>query len=140
MKRRSKEDMDNMRNLVEYYLIINNNDPHKAYNCYIKEYLLNGNKLPYYINGLNDFNKVSKEIIGKNKIKEEKLKKEKSIEIAKDFLITRYLDDKEGLKKALKENKGKQSYDNLVEFWMILQEDKPKMSNGLYISLQGILY
>jgi hypothetical protein len=61
MKRRSKEDMSKMINDVNYYLIFANNDPHVAYNNYIKDYLLRGKQLPYYIKGLKDFITISKD-------------------------------------------------------------------------------
>ncbi|HBY20011.1 MAG TPA: hypothetical protein DEG71_03215 [Clostridiales bacterium] len=60
-KRRDKYDMEQMRDTVNSYLLINNNNPHAAYNGYIKDHLLSGKLLPHYVNGLKDFIAVSKD-------------------------------------------------------------------------------
>jgi len=60
-KRRYKQDMNNMRNVVDSYLLFNNNNPHAAYNQYIKDHLLSGKTLPYFINGIKDFVNVSRD-------------------------------------------------------------------------------
>lgn len=59
--RRNKKEMECMKNLVNIYLIDNQNDPYKAYNAYIKWHLLNNVELPSYIKGLKDFVKLSNE-------------------------------------------------------------------------------
>jgi len=61
MARRDKRDMEQMRDTVNSYLLLNNNNPHAAYNLLIKDYLLSGKCLPYYISGLKDFIAVSKD-------------------------------------------------------------------------------
>jgi hypothetical protein len=53
--RRTKNDMQRMESDVRYYLSYNNYDAQKAYNNYIKDYLLSGQRMPHYINGLKDF-------------------------------------------------------------------------------------
>jgi len=60
-RRRDKHDMEQMRDTVNSYLLINNNNPHAAYNGYIKDHLLSGKVLPYYVNGIKDFIAVSKD-------------------------------------------------------------------------------
>ena len=61
MARRDKRDMEQMRDTVNSYLLLNNNNPHAAYNLLIKDHLLSGKSLPYYINGIKDFITVSKD-------------------------------------------------------------------------------
>lgn len=53
--RRTKKEMEQMESDVRYYLTYNRLDAHKAYDNYIKDYLLSGQRMPYYINGLKDF-------------------------------------------------------------------------------------
>ena len=60
-KRRDKHDMEQMRDTVNSYLLLNDNNPHAAYNGLIKDHLLSGKNLPYYVNGLKDFIAVSKD-------------------------------------------------------------------------------
>jgi len=60
-RRRDKHDMELMRDTVNAYLLLNNNNPHAAWNGYIKDHLLSGKTLPYYINGIKDFIAVSKD-------------------------------------------------------------------------------
>jgi len=60
-RRRDKHDMELMRDTVNSYLLINGNNPHAAYNGYIKDHLLSGKVLPYYVNGIKDFIAVSKD-------------------------------------------------------------------------------
>ena len=60
-KRRDKHDMEQMRDTVNSYLLLNNNNPHAAYNLLIKDHLLSGKSLPYYVNGIKDFIAVSKD-------------------------------------------------------------------------------
>ena len=57
--RRTKKEMQQMESDVRYYLVYNSNDPHKAYDNFIKDYLLSGHSLPYYINGIKDFIKIA---------------------------------------------------------------------------------
>lgn len=140
MKRRNKDNMEQMKDLVSYYLTFSNNDPHKAYDEYIKEHLLSGKQLPYFIKGLEDFIKVAKQKEVEKQIKEEKEMQQIRNEDGKELLIIRYTEDQEGLNKALKEYKGTPVYKKLVEFWMSLQEAKPQISNSLYGDLRGILY
>ena len=59
VRRRDKHDMEQMRDTVNSYLLLNNNNPHAAYNEYIKNHLLSGKLLPHYVNGLKDFIAVS---------------------------------------------------------------------------------
>ena len=61
MARRTKAELEAASRLIKLYLADTNNDPHKAYNEYIKFYLVSSQQLPGYIKGLKDFVKVSKE-------------------------------------------------------------------------------
>ncbi|MGG2091269.1 hypothetical protein AB1283_00700 [Bacillus sp. S13(2024)] len=59
-KKRTKTEMNWMREDVASYLIRVNNDPHKAWDLYIIENL--GKLREYYIKGIKDFILVSKEL------------------------------------------------------------------------------
>ena len=61
VRRRNNQDMEQMRDTVNSYLLLNNNNPHTAWNEYIKDHLLAGKIMPYYIKGLKDFITVSKD-------------------------------------------------------------------------------
>jgi len=61
MARRTKQQLEAASRLIKLYLADTDNDPHNAYNEYIKFYLVSGQQLPGYIKGLKDFIKVSKE-------------------------------------------------------------------------------
>jgi len=58
-KRRTKSDMQKAANTCRLFLLADNN-PHTAYNQYIKEHLLSGQSFPYYIAGIKDFITASK--------------------------------------------------------------------------------
>jgi hypothetical protein len=59
MARRSKEELYRMERLVKNFLEDNNNNPHKAWDEYIKFYLTANLQLPNCIKGLKDFIKIS---------------------------------------------------------------------------------
>ena len=61
MARRTKAELEAASRLIKLYLADTKNNPHNAYNEYIKFYLLSGQQLPGYIKGLKDFCKISKE-------------------------------------------------------------------------------
>ena len=84
--RRTKKEMEQMESDVRYYLSYNNLDAHKAYNNYIKDYLISGHSLPYYINGIKDFLKFEtimkteqKQKEEQNRIKQEEQEQKKNI-------------------------------------------------------------
>lgn len=60
--RRNKRDMEYMNNTCRLYLLANGLNPHKAYDDMIKEHLMSGKQLPYYVKGLKDFVIVSEEL------------------------------------------------------------------------------
>ena len=59
MSRRTKQEMESMRNFVKLDLLANKNDPHKAFESMIKEYLEDGKQIPHYIKGIKDYIKMS---------------------------------------------------------------------------------
>jgi len=61
MVRRTKEQLNQASRLIKLYLSDTQNDPHNAWDEYIKFYLVSGQSLPTFINGIKDFIKVSKE-------------------------------------------------------------------------------
>jgi hypothetical protein len=71
MTRRTKRDMELMKDDCIYYLLQTKNDPHKAYDLFIKEHLESKQMIPYYIKGIKDFNKVSEELAVKLNQKEQ---------------------------------------------------------------------
>lgn len=82
--RRNKDEMEQMRGVVNSYLLANNNDPQKAYNDYIKYFLCNNISLPYYIKGLKDFIKLSEDKKHNEYILLNEIKKEKELNIVKE--------------------------------------------------------
>lgn len=62
MARRTKEGKTQMEFLVKSYLLRANNDPHEAYNEFIKCHLMSSRRLPDYIKGLKDFVDVAKAV------------------------------------------------------------------------------
>ncbi|MDQ0255551.1 hypothetical protein J2S74_002933 [Evansella vedderi] len=62
MSRRTKNDIEKMREICTEYLNKNNNEPHAAYEDMIKEHLISVKSIPSCIRGVKDFIKVSKEL------------------------------------------------------------------------------
>jgi len=78
-KRRTKQDMQQAAELCQSYLLATNNNPHKAYDQYIKDNLLKGQLFPHYINGIKDFIKASKQMeVDLKEIRQEREQIEKS--------------------------------------------------------------
>ena len=81
--RRTKKEMEQMESDVRYYLTYNNLDAHKEYNNYIKDHLLSGQSMVYYINGIKDFikfesiMKVEQEQREQQKIREQEQQEQK---------------------------------------------------------------
>lgn len=59
MPRRTNIQLSQAETFCTSYLIANRNDPHAAYNDSIKEHLLSGKSLPYYVIGIKDFIKTA---------------------------------------------------------------------------------
>lgn len=76
-----------MESDVRYYLTYNNYDGHKAYDNYIKDYLLSGNSLPYYINGIKDFLKFETIMKTEQKQKEDQKLKQQEEQKQKKNII-----------------------------------------------------
>jgi len=60
MKRRTKKEMLLVQDECRHFLMFNGFNAHKAYDAYIKNYLMSGISLPYYIEGIKDFIKFAK--------------------------------------------------------------------------------
>jgi hypothetical protein len=60
--RRNKLQMKWMREEVTEYLLKTNNDPHAAWDLFVKKHLQAGIEIPEWIHGKKDFVKVSKEL------------------------------------------------------------------------------
>ena len=113
--RRNKEEMQKMRSLVNSYLIANDNNPQKAYNDYITYFSTNNILLPYYVLGLKDFIKLSKdkkhnEILIREEIKKEKEtnKKYKSEDKIKDIIINLSFEEIKEIWESKKNNIGRE--------------------------------
>lgn len=77
MSRRTKNEMEQMKNECKYYLLRTNNDPHKAHEKLIKECLESGQQIPYYIKSVKDFINVSYELATELNRKEQMKKADK---------------------------------------------------------------
>lgn len=60
--RRTKREMSLMRDDAKFYLLLTNNNPHRAFEMMIKENLESGSQIPYYIKGVKDFIEASKDL------------------------------------------------------------------------------
>jgi hypothetical protein len=87
MARRTKREMELMKNDVRYYLLQTNLNAHAAHEMMIKECLTSGNPIPYYIKGVNDFIKVSQELALELNRKEQMRKADKARYEAKETII-----------------------------------------------------
>lgn len=87
MSRRSKRDMELMKLDVRYYLLQTNNNYHKAYDLFVKDYLTRGKMLPYYIKGIKDFlNESQVSALELNRI-DQMNKRDKAIQLDKNKII-----------------------------------------------------
>jgi hypothetical protein len=130
MKRNAKE-IEQAQEIVSEYLQETNNNPHEAYNKYIKYYLESGKSLPTFIEGIKDFIRWSKPEQNKSKIHRPTKQKESIKMNAEDILehikqsITLY----ENCIKECKSKEDKRSY------WTSLQAYKI-----MYCKIIGIEY
>lgn len=124
MSRRNKKETEEMRGLVNYYLMQNNNNPHNAYDEYIKDYLLNNMPLPYFINGLKDFIKLSQD--------------EKHNQLLMVKIEKQLQEEKENQDNYFKDMLNNITFEQVKEIWVKLKDiisDSEKQSLGyLYIS------
>lgn len=145
-RRRTKLEMEKMRNLCTAYLLETKLDPHKAYELYIKEYLENGMELEYYIKGIKDFIKVSQELAAKLKYekamkKADKERHEKQQTI-KDYILSL---TKEEIRDIYKKYKNKVSHTeklelvNLVNF-IYYGDMQEKYINNIMLNLFTKIY
>jgi hypothetical protein len=74
--RRNKLQMKWMREEVTEYLLKTNNDPHVAWDLFVKRHLQAGIEIPEWIHGKKDFVKVSKELEQLGFVKSEMEQKE----------------------------------------------------------------
>lgn len=85
--RRRKIDLEMMKDDITLYLLKNDNNPHEAWNNFIKDNLMNHSAMPYYIKGIKDFIKVSKDIESKSIIEEKERTDKQQYKILKDGVI-----------------------------------------------------
>lgn len=84
MKRRTKLEMEMMREEVTSYLNRTDNNAHQAHELMIKEKLEAGHLIGYWIRGIKDFEKVAKEIQDNNDKFEKEYNKQQSIKAMKE--------------------------------------------------------
>ena len=115
-----------MNSLVYEYLNKTGNNPHKAYDEYIKYHLLSGERLPEDIKGLKDFITASKP----EQPKQRKLYIKKSAELTGPKMsITEVIDYLKQIIKLEEEQlemdkKSKLFKNNAMNTWSSLQENK----------------
>jgi hypothetical protein len=116
MARRTKREMELMKGDVTYYLLQTNNEPHKAYDLFIKEHLESGEWLPYYIKGNKDFIQVSQELAVELNRKDQMKKADKEKYESKQTIIKFIMDTTvQEMKEIYKQYKDKVSQsDKLV--------------------------
>lgn len=114
--RRTKRDMESMQLECRYYLLQSNNDPHKAYDNFIKYHLENKIILPYYIKGIKDFIKVSQQVAIELNRKEQMKQSDRERTEEKEEIINYILNlSKDDIKAIYKQYKDKVSHsDKLV--------------------------
>lgn len=123
-KRRTKLEMVQMENRVTHWLLNNDNNPHKAWDSFIKYHLESKSIIPHYIKGIEDFNKVSKMLndeIKQNKA-EQQLKQTKinSVEQVKEKLFTMSKEDFKPIYHAYKDIVSESHKLNLVNIYMMI--------------------
>lgn len=146
MTRRTKRDMELMKDDCTYYLLQTNNNYHKAYDLFVKDYLTRGESLPYHIKGMKDFLQVSQLLaIEWNRVeqmdKKNRERATKDNEI-KDYIMSMSKDEIRNIYKAYKDDV-RQS-DKLVlhdVYIMIMSDcmDDNSISQG-YINLFRNIY
>lgn len=146
MTRRTKQDMEFMKNDCIYYLLQTNNDYHKAYDLFIKEHLENGKTLPYYIKGNKDFLFVSQQLAVEWNRKEQMDNKNKEIAEKKDVIINYILNmSKDEIKAIYKQYKNEVSPSEkiiLVDVYTLIFNDAIEERNigQNYINLFDTIY
>lgn len=84
MKRRTRLEMEMMREEVTSYLNRTDNNAHQAHELMIKEKLEAGHLIGYWIRGIKDFEKVAKEIQDNNDKFEKEYNKQQEIKAMKE--------------------------------------------------------
>lgn len=106
MSRRSKRDMELMKLDVRYYLLQTNNNYHKAYDLFLKDYLTRGEMLPYYIKGMKDFLNESQVLALELNRMDQMNKRDREIQLDKnkviDYIMSMSIEDIKHIYKAYK--------------------------------------
>jgi len=145
-RRRNNQDMELMRDTVNSYLLLNNNNPHAAWNEYIKDHLLSGKTISYYIKGLKDFITVSKDNKNNTYLQTvERIEKRKSIDQEKQELLDSlteefYINTIMPEYKKLDEKKDRNTRMAIVGlWWAINQKDIKCIDNLEFEFIKGFL-
>ncbi|MED1125550.1 hypothetical protein [Bacillus atrophaeus] len=124
MSRRTKKEMEYMKDDVRYYLLINNNNPHKAYDNMVKDHLKSGEIIPYYIKGIKDFNSVFAELAIELNRKDQMKKRDKErfekTESVKNFILNLTLDEIKNIYKSYKDKVSKNDKLNIHGVYMMI--------------------
>jgi len=146
VRRRNNQDMEQMRDTVNSYLLLNNNNPHTAWNEYIKDHLLSGKTLPYYIKGLKDFITVSKDNKNNTYLQAvERIETKRNIDQEKQELLDSlseefYINTIMPAYKKLDEKKDQKTRMAIVGlWWAINQKDIKYIDNLEFEFIKGFL-
>lgn len=127
MARRTKQEMEQMRLDVRYYLYQTNNNPHAAFDLMIKEHLHSGQSMPFYIKSIKDFIKVSQELALELGRKEQMAKRDKELAMAKESVISYIMNlSKEDIKSIYRNHKDSVTHSQklvLHDVYMMIHSD-----------------
>ncbi|ALS22267.1 hypothetical protein [Paenibacillus naphthalenovorans] len=119
-ERRTKRDIENMRHECTMYLLQYKLDPHKAFEAMVKDCLISGQSIPYYIKGIKDFIRVSEELkvkLSRTEKEEEKEQKENPIDKLKKITPEQY---KAEIMPIFKQQTDKEIKISLVNLWQCI--------------------
>lgn len=137
-QRRTKKEMEMMESMVALYLMPNGLDPYKAYNEMIKEYLITGQQIPYYVKGIKDFIKVANKLKQK---REESYNVNDKLNQFKEVLQSMTSQDFKRIYDKHKDNADKQDRIALVDVYNMIHfnEIKPEQWHLAAFERMGIL-
>jgi len=136
-RRRDKHDMELMRDTANSYLLLNNNNPRTAWNEYIKDHLLSGKIMPYYIKGLKDFITVSKDRKNNTYLQTvERIETKRNIDQEKQELLDSlteefYINTIMPAYKKLDEKKDQKTRMAIVGLWWVINQKSIKYIDNL---------
>lgn len=114
--RRTKREIENMTHECTMYLLNHRLDPHKAFEAMVKDYLMSGETIPYFIKDIKDFIKVSEQLKVKMGKKESvKSDKENPLDTIKLITLDQYKEHIKPLFKSIESKELKISLIHLMD-------------------------